>query len=282
MIAADVFSSTELPSHRVAWLQKLAEFHRMRGRFAEEASCRCNIYHTYSEAAKQHDHIWSSSPFLPWTSNLDGTHPSGEGHAIVSDYDYGEENASGGSEKQERVTSFRRIFYRASDSVRVRSGDWTAISGGKYLFYGVTLKSEFDSISPWYSHREMEENMVRFSCCPFKLVLDEMGDDIIHSYSFPLAYLQVEEAETSGELYLRAGIVESSRYAWSLANQFYSETFNYARLAFVYRKLALVVTSQVPIIDVSNQLDLSSQIGRFYKVYFHGGAPDDLLHSQVR
>ena len=26
----------------------------------------------------------------------------------------------------------------------------------------VTLKSEFDSVSPWYSHREMEENMV---CC---------------------------------------------------------------------------------------------------------------------
>ncbi len=41
-----------------------------------------------------------------------------------------------------------------------------------------------------------------------------------------------------------------------------------------------MVTSQVPIIDVSNQLDLSSQIGRFYKVYFHGSAPDDLLHSQ--
>lgn len=94
--------------------------------------------------------------------------------------------------------------------------------------------------------------------------------------------IQVEEAETSGDLYLRAGIVESSRYAWSLANQYYSETFNYARLAYVYRRLALVVTSQVPIIDVSNQLDLSSQIGRFYKVYFHGGAPDDLLHSQVK
>ena len=92
----------------------------------------------------------------------------------------------------------------------------------------------------------------------------------------------VEEAEISGDLYLRAGIVESSRYAWSLANQYYSETFNYARLADVYRRLATVVTSQVPIIDVSNQLDLSSQIGRFYKVYFHGGAPDDLLHSQVR
>lgn len=251
LIAANVFSSTELPSHRVAWLQKLAEFHGMRGRFAEEATCRCYIYHTYREAAKQHDHIWSSSPFLPWASNtLDGTHPSGEGHAIVSDFDYGNpENLSGDSEKQDRETAFRRIFYRAADSVRVQTGDWGTVSGGKYLFCGVTLKSEFASPTPWFTHREMEENMV-------------------------------EEAEISGDLYLRAGIVESSRYAWSLANQFYSETFNYARLAYVYRRLALVVTSQVPVIDVSNQLDLSSQLGRFYKVYFHGGAPDDLLHSQ--
>lgn len=123
------------------------------------------------------------------------------------------------------------------------------MSGGKYLFYGVTLKSEFDSVSPWFSHREMEENMA-------------------------------EEAETSGDLYLKSGIVESSRYTLSLANQYYSETFNYVKLADVYKRLAIVVASQVPIIDVSNQLELSSQIGRFYKVYFHGGAPDDLLHSQ--
>lgn len=27
----------------------------------------------------------------------------------------------------------------------------------------VTLKSEFDSVSPWYSIREMEENMVGFA-----------------------------------------------------------------------------------------------------------------------
>lgn len=73
----------------------------------------------------------------------------------------------------------------------------------------------------------------------------------------------------------------SSRYAWSLANQFYSEAFDYAHLAYVYRRLAQVVTSQVPVIDVSNQLDMSSQLGRFYKVYFHGAAPDDLLHTQV-
>jgi len=244
--AADVYSSTELPSHRVAWLQKLAEFHRMRGRFAEEATCRCYIYHTYQEAAKQHEHIWSSSPYLPWASSSDGSHPDGEG---VSEFEP-DGNASVASGRLgDRSTSFRKIFYRAVDSVRVRSGDWGVGGGGRYLFFGVTLKSEFDTVSPWYSHSEMEENMVA-------------------------------EAEISGDLYLRAGIVESSRYAWSLATNFYSETFNYARLAYVYRRLAIVVTSQVPVIDTSNQLDMSSPIGRFYKVYFHGGAPDDLLHTQ--
>lgn len=121
----------------------------MRGRFAEEATCRFYIYHTYRDAARQHDHIWSSSPFLPWASNsLD---LGGEGHAIVSDFGYEMENCSGGSGKQS--DAFRRIFYRSADSVRVRSGDWGAVSGGKYLFYGVTLKSEFDSVSPWFSHR---------------------------------------------------------------------------------------------------------------------------------
>ena len=243
--AADVYSSTELPSHRVAWLQKLAEFQRMRGRFAEEATCRCYIYHTYQEAAKQHEHIWSSSPYLPWASSSDGSHPDGEG---VSEFD--PESASVASGMMgERSTSFRKIFYRAVDSVRVRSGDWGVGGGGRYLFFGVTLKSEFDTVSPWYSHSEMEENMVA-------------------------------EAEISGDLYLRAGIVESSRYSWSLATNFYSETFNYARLAYVYRRLAIVVTSTVPVIDTSNQLDMSSPIGRFYKVYFHGGAPDDVLHTQ--
>ena len=153
LIAADVFSSTELPSLRVGWLEKLAEFHRMRGRFAEEATCRCCIYHTYREAAKQHDHIWSSSAFIPWASS-NSSDLGGEGHAIISDFDFEIENSSGGSGKQtDRGTAFRRIFYRAADSVRVRSGDWGAVSGGKYLFCGVTLKSEFDSVSPWYSHR---------------------------------------------------------------------------------------------------------------------------------
>jgi len=120
-------------------LQKLAEFHRMRGRFAEEATCRCKMYHTYREAAKLHDHIWSSSPYLPWASSSpDASNPDSEGHAIVSDFDYEIENLSGGSGKliDRGGSAFRRIFYRAADSVRVRTGDWGNLGGGKYLFYG--------------------------------------------------------------------------------------------------------------------------------------------------
>ena len=247
--AADVFSSSELPSHRFAFLEKLAEFHRMRSRFAEEATCRLHIYHTYHEAAKQHSHIWSSSPFLPWASSQADQsgidEPTGEGIANGIDY----ENLSVASGKYlESNPSFRKIFYRAADSVMVRTGDWGGF-GGKFLFYGVALKSEFSSTTPWFTLRQMEETMA-------------------------------EEAELAGELFLRSGIVESSRHAWNIATYIYSESFNYARLARAYGRLALVVTSKIPAVDTSNQFDMSSQIGRFYKVYFHGGAPDDLLHAQ--
>lgn len=247
--AADVFSPSELPSHRYAFLEKLAEFHRMRSRFAEEATCRLHIYQTYREAAKQHAHIWSSSPYLPWASSQPEQsridEPTGEG--VVADIDY--ENLSVSSGKYfESNPSFRKIFYRAADSVMVRTGDWGGF-GGKFLFYGVTLKSEFNSSSPWFTLRQMEDTMA-------------------------------DEAELAGDLFLRAGIVESSRYAWNVATYIYSETFNYARLARAYGRLALVVTSKIPVVDTSNQFDMSSQIGRFYRVYFHGGAPDDLLHAQ--
>lgn len=110
----------------------------------------------------------------------------------------------------------------------------------------VTFTSEFNGVSPWFSLREIEEDMV-------------------------------EEAEAAGELFLLAGLVESSRFCWSMATQFYSEMFNYAKLAFCYRKLALVVASQVPVVDTSNQLEVSSPLGRFYRVHFHGGAADELM-----
>jgi len=247
LAAADVFSSTELPSHRIAWLQKLAVFYRMRVRFAEEATCRFCIYTTYREAAKLMDNIWNSSPFLPWANDcLEGIHPRGEGPAGEANLLDESENFSVDSGKPtDKDETFRRIFYRAADSVRMGTGDCD-IGGNIYLFFGVTLKSEYDSSSVWYSLREMEDNML-------------------------------EEAETSGDLFLKAGIVESSRYTWSLVTQVCSETFNYARLADVYKRLILCVPSSVPkILDTAGWIDFSSRLGRFYKVYFHGSAPDEL------
>ena len=256
--AADVFSPTELPSHRVAWLRKLAEFHESREKFAEEATCHFNIHCTLRQAAKLHDSLWASVPFLPWANDADGVHLEGDGPAsgdlYDADYDsidfsvdeFPDSDLDG--RQIEKNHSFRRIFYRVANSVRMRTGDWD-VGGNKTLFYGVTFTSEFNASSPWIPLREMEEDMV-------------------------------EEAETAGDLYLKAGIVESSRFAWSLATQFYSETFNYAKLAHVYRRLALVVESQVPSVDTSNQLELSSPLGRFYRVWFHGGAPDELMGAE--
>jgi hypothetical protein len=245
--AAGVFSSSELPSHRYAFLEKLAEFHRMRSRFAEEATCRLHIYQTYHEAAKQHSHIWSSSPFLPWASNQSEVSDEPTGEGIVTDIDYENLSVTSGA-YPEGNPSFRKIFYRAADSVMVRTGDWGGF-GGKFLFYGVALKSEFNSSTPWFTLRQMEDTMA-------------------------------EEAELAGDLFLRAGIVESSRLAWNLATYIYAETFNYARLARAYGRLALCVSSKIPSVDTTNQYDMSSQIGRFYRVFFHGGAPDHLLHAQ--
>jgi len=257
--AADVFSPTELPSHRVAWLRKLAEFHSSRNKFAEEATCRFHIHVTLRQAARVHDSLWNSVPFLPWASDSsDGVHLEGDGPAGAAgafddaDYDSDDmsviDNLDDGGKHFEKNQSFRRIFYRVANSVRMRTGDWD-VGGNRNLFYGVTFASEYNTVSPWISLREMEEDMI-------------------------------EETETAGDLYLKAGIPESSRFSWSLATQFYSESFNYARLAYVYRRLARVVASKVPVVDTSNQLEVSSPLGRFYRVWFHGGAPDELMGAE--
>ena len=64
--AADVFSPTELPEHRVAWLKMLADFHASRKRFAEEATCHFQIHVTLRQAAQLHGSLWSNTAFLPW------------------------------------------------------------------------------------------------------------------------------------------------------------------------------------------------------------------------
>jgi Dock homology region 2 len=86
----------------------------------------------------------------------------------------------------------------------------------------------------------------------------------------------VEEAETAGELFLSAGIIGSSRFAWSLATQYYAQKFNYSKLAIAYGNLARTVVSRVPPIDASLPQEVSAVLGRFYRVWFHGGAPDEL------
>merc|ERR1711862_697157 len=104
-------------------------------------------------------------------------------------------------------------------------------------------------VSPWISLREIEEEMV-------------------------------EEIEAAGELYLKAGAVDSSRTSWSIAPQYYSEAFNYPRLSYVYRRLSMVVSSLVPPVDTSNPFELTTPLGRYYRVWFHGGAPDELVGAE--
>ncbi|ACI65622.1 predicted protein [Phaeodactylum tricornutum CCAP 1055/1] len=243
--AADVFSATELPEHRVAWLQMLADFHASRSKSAEEATCHFFIHLTYQQAAPLHRSLWSSTAFLPWTDNMpDPVYIDGDNPTVDPDYtsDYDLEEASGNLGRD--ANSFRRIFYRVANSVGVENTEWQN-SLSKTLFGGIAFSIEYHTLRPWISLRKMEENMV-------------------------------EEAEGAGELFLKAGIVESSRLAWNLATQYYAEKFNYGKLSVVYRHLAQTVVSEVPPIDTSLPQEMSATLGRFYRVWFHGGAPDEL------
>ncbi len=251
LAAADVFSPTELPDHRVAWLRRLAKFHSVRHRYAEEATCHYNIHITLQQASSLHGALWFSTPFLPWTNTKsDAMHLDGEGPAgdpDDTDFEVSYDNTFG--RQIDKTNSFRRIFYRNENSIRVTGGELEA-GTSKYAFYGVTLPSEYSTISPWTSMREMEANML-------------------------------EEAEAAGDLFLKAGIIASSRYAWSLAVRHYAEKFNYGKLKHVYERLSNTVVSVVPPLD-SNQQEVSVTVplGRFYRVWFHGGAPDELIGAE--
>jgi hypothetical protein len=257
--AAHVFSPTELPMNRVAWLQELAKFHASREKHAEEATCHFHIHVTLRQAARLYHSLWENIPFVAWALNdTDGLNLDTEGPAFEledfydTDFDLEEltvedpgifENSLG--KQVDKRNSFRRQFYRMANSLRISTGD-TEMGGNKSLFYGVTFPFEYRPATPRYSLREVEEHLV-------------------------------EEAELAGRLFLDAGIAESSRYAWSLATQIYAERFNYGKLAHAYTQLANVVSSNVPVIDTnSHALELSHPLGRFYRVWFHGGAPDEI------
>ncbi|KAL3916821.1 MAG: hypothetical protein SGILL_005005, partial [Bacillariaceae sp.] len=247
--AADVFSPTELPDHRVAWLRKLAQFHATRNKSAEEATCHYMIYFTLNRSSRLSGSLWSSTPFLPWIDNMsDGIHlegPAGDpddgSEFEIPELDYGRQI--------DKTNSFRRIFYRNENSIRLNAGELEA--GAKTAFFGVALTSEYLTTTPWITLKEMEANML-------------------------------EEAEAAGDLFKKSGVIASSRYMWSLAAQYFAEKYMYGKLAHVYERLARTVVAQVPTIDSTLQQEVSVgiPIGRFYRVWFHGGAPDELIGAE--
>jgi hypothetical protein len=179
--------------------------------------------------------------------HLDGEGPAGDPDDCASDPDEWLDIDNG--RQIDKTNAFRRIFYRNENSIRMQGG----LEAGtkKFAFCGVTLASEYHTVSPWISLREMEANML-------------------------------EEAELAGELFLRSGIVASSRYVWSLATRAYAEKFHYGKLAHVYERLARTVVTQIPPIDSSllQAVCVAVPLGRFYRVWFHGGAPDELIGAE--
>lgn len=247
--AADVFSPTELPDHRVAWLRKLAQFHTSRNKSAEEATCHYMIYYTLNRSSRLSGTLWSSTPFLPWIDNMsDGIHlegPAGDpddgSEFEIPELDYGRQI--------DKTNSFRRIFYRNENSIRLNAGELEG--GSKTAFFGVCLTSEYLTTTPWITLEEMEANML-------------------------------EEAEAAGDLYKKSGVITSSRYMWSLAAQYFAKKFMYGKLAHIYRRLARTIVAQVPTIDstLQHEVSVGIPIGRFYRVWFHGGAPDELIGAE--
>jgi hypothetical protein len=105
--------------------------------------------------------------------HLDGEGPAGD----PDDNDFEDPYDNDFGRQIEKTNSFRRIFYRNENSIRISGGELEA-GTSKYAFCGVTLPSEYSTVSPWTSMREMEASML-------------------------------EEAEAAGDLFLKAGIVAS-------------------------------------------------------------------------
>eukprot|EP00535_Pseudo-nitzschia_heimii_P008056 CAMPEP_0197181318 /NCGR_PEP_ID=MMETSP1423-20130617/5641_1 /TAXON_ID=476441 /ORGANISM="Pseudo-nitzschia heimii, Strain UNC1101" /LENGTH=3706 /DNA_ID=CAMNT_0042631551 /DNA_START=249 /DNA_END=11369 /DNA_ORIENTATION=- len=247
--AADVFSPTELPDHRVIWLRKLAQFHANRSKNAEEATCHYMIYYTLNRSSRLNWSSWCSAPFLPWVDNLsDGVNlgcsiePDNGPFYATPSLGYGRQH--------DKPNPARRVSYSDEISVRLNAAEFRA-GARNFAFFGVSLPMEYFATTPWISHREMEANML-------------------------------EEAEAAGRLFQKSGIITSSRYMWGLAAQYYAQKFMYGKLTHVYDRLARTVVTQVPNIDntLEQAVNVGIPLGRFYRVWFHGGAPDELIATE--
>lgn len=140
--AADVFSPTELPEHRVAWLRMLADFHSSRNRFAEEGTCHFHIHVTLQQAARLHGSLWSNTPFLPWTDNIpDPVYIDGDSPTTDPDFE-SEYGFDDGGQYGSSPNSFRRIFYRYVVMQRGTS-EWTPQSGCSHSHYHFPFCTEW-------------------------------------------------------------------------------------------------------------------------------------------
>ena len=248
--AADVFSPTELPDHRVMWLRKLAQFHANRSKNAEEATCHYMIYFTLNRSSRLNWSSWSSTPFLPWVDNLSDGLNLGCSIGEPDNVSFYETPSLDDSRQHDKMNPVRRMIYRDESSVRLNAAEFRA-GARNFAFYGVSLAKEYFTTTPWISLREMETNML-------------------------------EEAEAAGRLFQKSGIITSSRYMWGLAAQYYAQKFMYGKLTHVYERLAQTVVTQVPNIDntLEQAVNVGIPLGRFYRVWFHGGAPDELIATE--
>ena len=139
-----------------------------------------------------------------------------------------------------------------SQLIRERAAELNCIVGvgDRNLFYGVCPSNQYVSLPPVITMKEIE-------------------------------YEMVEEAERSGDCFRRSMLIENSRLMMNHATLYYTSIHDYEKLSYLYTKQAYTVSLECPTIDPNLLFEVSSEYGRFYRVWFHGNSlPDDLMGSE--
>jgi hypothetical protein len=245
--ASEEYSSSEMPLHRIQYLLKLVTLHQHYGAFAEEAFCRHEVHSTWGKVATlcSKNSFRFPVPFLPW---LEEDKYTGQKKYFISPH-YMEDSFI-----EDIGDLYDTILQRGPilQLIRHRSAKancFTGIGDGN-LFYGVCPSSQYDTSPPLISTKEVEGEMI-------------------------------EEAERSADCFRRATLIENSRLMMNHATYHSTKIHDYEKLAYLYTKQAFTVCSESPSIDPSLLFELSSEYGRFYRVWFHGNSlPDDLMGAE--